>query len=138
SSVDPVVEIAHDARGDAPDITVAERHGVIFALDAFPFAAAALVIFRGHQKVERHFEGLGDLARIEREREIRAHTRDRRQDAKTREGQIKIEIAERLDQRRGKANLFPRLAQRRRHRALVAGIDLAARKGYLAGVAWKL
>src|SRR5262245_55903309 len=54
--IDALVQIPQDARGHAPDVTLAERHGVVLALDAFPVAAVQCVVLDVHQEAERHFE----------------------------------------------------------------------------------
>ena len=55
-------------------------------------------LLRVHQEGERHLEGVGDLALVEREPIVGADARDRRQDAEAGEGEIEVEIADRLDQ----------------------------------------
>src|SRR5271154_2007804 len=126
--VNVFVEIAEDTRGDAPDISVLIRDGIIMSGDALPVAAVALVVFRSHQEGERNLERLRHLGLVECESIARRHPRHRRQDTEPAEGQIEIEIAERFDQRRGEADLLLGLAQRGTERALVMGFDLAARK----------
>src|SRR5260221_4255154 len=133
--VDAFVEVAQDTRGDAPDITILVRHGIILSGDALPIAAATLVVFRSHQEGERTLERLRYLGLVEIQGVSGRDPRQRRQDAEPAEGQIEIEIAERLDQRRRQTDLLLGLAQRGTDRAYVMGIDLAAGKRDLAGVA---
>src|SRR5262245_29419994 len=121
-------QIPQDARGDAPDIALAERHRVIGALDPLPVALEVLVIERLHQDIERHLEGVGDLARVERERVAGRDARDQRQDAEAGEREIEIEIAERLDQRTVEPDLLLGLAQGGAERPVVLLVDLAAGK----------
>src|SRR6195256_1889859 len=104
------------------------------SLDAFPVAAMALMVLGAHQEVEWHLEGVGDLGSIERELVAGRDPRDHRQNAKAREGEIEIEIAERLYETRIEADFLLGLAQRGRERALVALIDLAARECDLPGM----
>ena len=62
------------------------------------------------------------------------HPRHRRQDTKSETGSVEIEIADRIDEFAGKADLLLGLAQRGVERRSVGRIDLAAGKGNLAGV----
>src|SRR5208282_3120385 len=109
-AVDPFVEVPHNTRGDAPNVAISEGYRVIIADDPFPVAAAALVVGRIHQKSERHFERLGDLARIDDERKIRLDASHRRQNPKSGKGQIEIEITEWFDQGRRQPDLLLGLA----------------------------
>src|ERR1700747_2640216 len=85
--IDAFVEIAQDARGDAPDVSILIRHGIIMSGDALPVAAVALVVLRSHQEGERNLERLRHLRRVESESIARGDPRHRRQDAEPAEGQ---------------------------------------------------
>src|SRR5438132_4739565 len=85
-SINPFVQIPQNPRGHAPDVTLAEWHGVVLALHALPVAAVQAVVAYVHQEGERHLEGVGDLALVEHEPIVGADAGDRRQDAKAREG----------------------------------------------------
>jgi hypothetical protein len=63
-SIYPFVQITKDARCRAPDVAVAEWHGVDAEDEPVPVAALALVVLRRHQKSERHFEGLIGLIAV--------------------------------------------------------------------------
>src|SRR5215210_5529726 len=67
--IEPDVEIAKDAGRDAPDVSVAERDGVVLADAALPLAGMDLVVCRVHQEGQRHLEGVGDLMPVEGELE---------------------------------------------------------------------
>jgi hypothetical protein len=110
--INPLIEIAQNAGGDAPDVTRAEGDRIIGAVEALPFAAVLLVVRRLHQKGERHLERLVHLAAAEHERETRLHARDHRHDAIAERRHIDIEIAERRHVARVEADLLFRLAQR--------------------------
>src|ERR1700735_4837417 len=84
------VEIAQDTRGDAPDITILVRHGIILSRNALPVATVTLVVFRSHQEGERNLEHLGHFGRVEIEGKGWCDPRQRRQDAEPAEGQIEI------------------------------------------------
>src|SRR5258708_40343893 len=84
--VNAFVEIAQDTRGDAPDITILVRHGIILSRDALPVAAVALVVFRSHQEGERNLEHLGHFGGVEIEGIGWRDPRQRRQDAEPAEG----------------------------------------------------
>ena len=128
--VDPLVQVPQDTRGHAPDIALAERHGVVLALDALPVAAVQRVVVwhpsgrRAAPRTRRR-----PRARIEREPIVRADARHRRQDAKARERQIEVEIADRLDQLARRARSPPRLRAAPPPRGVASRrIDLAARE----------
>src|SRR3954452_5315670 len=88
-----------------------------------------------HQEFQRYLEGIGDLAGIDAEPVVRIDPRHQRQDAKAREGQIKVEIADRLDEFSVEPDLLMGLAERRRLRAFIGWVDAAARKRNLPGMA---
>ena len=69
------------------------------------------MILRVHQEGERHLEGIGDFRLAQLKLVVGTDARDRRQDAVAGEGEIEVEIADRLDQRRAKPDLLARLAQ---------------------------
>ena len=51
-----------------------------------------------HQEGQRHLEGFVDLERIEGQPKGRIHARHGRQDSKAAEGQVKVEMSDRIDQ----------------------------------------
>src|SRR6516164_4659917 len=110
--IDAFVEIAQDTRGHAPNISILIWHGIIMSGDALPVAAVAVVVFRSHQEGERNLERLRHFRLVEIEGIAWRDPRHRRQDTETAEGQIEIEIAQRLDQCRSEADLLLGLAQR--------------------------
>src|SRR5262249_16466349 len=63
--IDPFVQIAQNTRGHTPDITLTERHGVVFPCHALPVAAVQRVVLRVHQEGERYLEGVGDLRLVD-------------------------------------------------------------------------
>src|SRR5438034_5316488 len=79
-----------------------------------------------------------DFPLAQHELVVGSNARDRRQDAKAGEGEIKVEIADRLDQRRGEPDLLRRLAQRGIGGGAVLRFDLAAGKRDLSGMTRKL
>src|SRR6202035_4131763 len=94
AEIETFVEVAQDTGGHAPNVALAERHGVVAADHALPVAAVQRVVLHVHQEGERHFEGFIDLRAVEREPMARIDARHRRQDAKTAERQIEIEISD--------------------------------------------
>src|SRR5262249_47597074 len=133
----PLIEVVQDTCGNAPNVTVPVRNFIIVARDAVPVAALALVIIRSHHVFEGGLEHLGDFEPVERQLKIRDYPRYHRQNAKAAEGQIEVEIPERLDQRRRQADFLLGLTQCSPCGRFVT-IDLAARKGDLAGMARQL
>src|SRR5260370_36017789 len=95
--IDSLIQIPQNSGGGAPDVRLAERHGVVVSLYSLPVAGLAMVIGGLHQAGERHLESVGDLAGLEREPVVRRDAGQRRQDAKALEGEIEIEIADRVD-----------------------------------------
>ena len=61
--INALVQIPQDARGDAPDVALAERNGVIPSRHALPIAAVQRVVLCIHEESERHLERLGDFRR---------------------------------------------------------------------------
>src|SRR4029077_20985613 len=98
----------------APDVALAERHRVVASHHTLPITAVQRVILLVHQKGERHLKGIVDFGTIERGGERRIDARQRRQNPKSREGEIEVEIADRLDQVAVETDLLMRLAQRSR------------------------
>src|ERR1700761_6997627 len=96
------------------------------------------MIGRRHQEFERYFKSLDDFPRIKRKREPRFHPRHGRQNAKSGKRQIKIEIADRLDQIRREPDFFSGFAYRRGDGTGIAGINLAPGKSNLSGMAREL
>ena len=94
-----------------------------------------LVVFRIHQEGERHLEGVDHFGFVDPEIEARLHFRQRRQDAEAERGAVEIEIADRLDELALQAHFLAGLAQRGIHRRGIGGVDLAAGKGNLPGMA---
>ena len=80
----------------------------------------ALVVGRVHQPGQRHLEHLGDLERIEPQRDARLHQADHRRDDEAGAGRVGRQAAEDLDLDRLEADLLVRLAQRGRDRVGVA------------------
>src|SRR5205085_5777384 len=96
------------------------------------------MVFRIHQERERHLECIVDFRMVDDKLEAGPYPRQRRQDAKAEAGAIEIEIADRLDEFAAEAYFLKRFAQRGIERGSVGRIDLAARKGNLAGVLGKM
>src|SRR5262245_49137361 len=59
--VNPLIEVAQDARRDTPDVTAPVRNLIIVADDAVPVATLAPIIFRAHEVFQRNLEDVGDL-----------------------------------------------------------------------------
>src|SRR5258708_6872688 len=133
-AINPLIEVAQDTRRNPPDVTVPVRNFIIVTDDPVPVATLAPVIFRPHQVFQGHFEDVGDFGPVGCQLKIRRYARNHWQNAKAAEGQIKVEIPERLDQYGREADLLLGLTQRGPSRRLLA-VDLAARKGDLAGIA---
>ncbi len=87
-----------------------ERHGVVRALHAAEFPAVHLMVCRVHQERKRHLERIVHFGAVDTQFEARPYPRDRRQDAKSEACPIQIEIADRIDELPGKADLFLGLA----------------------------
>src|SRR3954468_8466127 len=136
--IEAFVKIAKDPRGYAPDVALTERHCVVFPLDAFPVTAVQRVILGIHQEGQRYLEGIGDFRFAQYQLVVGTDARDRRQDAIAGEGQIKVEIPDRLDQCRRKPDLLAGFAQGSIGWGPVVRVDLFAGKRDLAGMARQL
>src|SRR6267378_8165992 len=135
---DPLIQHAQNPRGRAPDIALLERHGVVRTLDAAEFLAVHLMVHRVHQERQRNLESIVDFGFVDAQLEARLHPRNRRQDAISEPGCVQIEVADRIDEFPGKADLLLGLTYRRLERRGVGRVDLAAGEGDLAGVIVKM
>ena len=138
ASMDPFVQVTNDSCGRAPDVSLAERHGVETDGEPVPVSALALVVLRAHQEGERHFEGVVNLSLVEPKCKARSHTSEHRQDAMTERGHVNVEVADWLHKAARKRNLLLGLAECGGDGALINGIDLAAGKRNLPGVVSKV
>src|SRR5262249_1541275 len=92
--IDPLVQIAQNPRGHAPNVALAEGHGVIPPCHTLPVAAVERVVLHVHQEGERNLERVGDFPLAQHEPVVGSNARDRGQDTEAGEGEIKVEIAD--------------------------------------------
>jgi hypothetical protein len=96
--------------------------------------AVQLRVGRGQDEGQRHLEDLGHLERVGRGFQGRRQQADEGLDLEAGAADIGVEPADDLDLVPRQADLLLGLAQRRRQRIGIAGIDAAAGKGDLAGM----
>src|SRR5262249_2953928 len=77
--VNPLIEVAQDARGDAPNVTVPVRNFIVVTDNAVPVAALAPVILRPHQVTQRNLEDVGHFRTVGLELKIRCYACHSRQ-----------------------------------------------------------
>ena len=94
-----------------------------------------LVIGGIHQERQGDLERIIDFRAIERQFKAGRNPRQRRQNAKTETGGVKVEIADRLDEGAVEPDFLFGFAQRGIEWRGIARIDLAAGKGDLTGMA---
>ena len=134
---EPLVHILHDTSRRAPNVPLLERHGVKAALRPAPAREHAVRwLLLVHEKGERHLEGIGNLARVELQREARRGRARRRErcDSRCRCDRRRDSPAARRSEDRARSPPAPRAS------AVAIGsrsrrLHLAAGKGDLPGVA---
>src|SRR5262249_22835136 len=136
--INPLVQVPQNPRGHPPNVALAERHGVVLPCHTLPVAAVERVVLRVHEEGERDLEGVGAFALAQHELVVGVNARDRRQNTVAGEGEVKVEVADRVDERAGEPDLLRRLAQGGIGRGTILRFDLAAGKRDLSWMAWKL
>src|SRR4030095_13728833 len=116
------------SRSRAPNLTVAEVHGVQGECEPVPVAALALLALGCHPESDVDYEHILRLAVVHPKREAFAHMREHRHDAMAERGHVKVEIADWIHKAARKRDLFLGFTKCCRYWARVASIDLAARK----------
>ena len=124
--VEPLVEVAQNGGGRAPDETLLELHGVELDLSILPFAEVPHMVLLRHQEREGHFKDFRHLARMRNRPEAGIDQRKHRDDAKTCTSVAQVEQAQGRHQLGRDADLLFRLADRGLDRGCVALLDLAA------------
>ena len=93
------------------------------------------MVRRAHEKGQWHLEDIRHLARMRRDGKAGPQKANHRHNTIGRRRQIGIEITHRFDKIAGNTGFLFRLAQSRRRRAFITGVDAPAGKGDLPGMA---